>query len=430
MVCAVQSNNNTMALPVQPTGDVRQKAQTAINTQLEQLINNLQEIQNTNNKQNTNTWLDEIKNFIQQNLIILLSSMAGISLLIGGIILSSRNKKTPEINKLVEKNNTVIPENSQETKLEKRIRIAKLACQDGNYGLHCQTMAPLNALRILKAIGDPRGINWNLEKTRRQLEALGKEAFSQNNWLNDGAMNSAGIIKSIVPAIIFQTLQIPFGEYIVVSRKFKTNGLMPDYKLDHNALSQLLTDLNNGKMGTFSYNYKHNTRILDQETGKQSWFGGHMRTVYGFKSGNSYNKFCELMQRKNQINDTEFQNEFNRLLPNIGEILCYEQDNRGENLHHHEISISELVSENGRYKSSDFTIIDGNPKERDITLWTISYAHSQGVLDKILLPNAKIKYQSLRNDEERMNYMLSRALDLGATMPEDDSFNLEYISAT
>jgi hypothetical protein len=356
---------------------------------------------------------DKFVKYIKDHWKEFLVGIAGIGLLIwGGITLSKRPKETKAVD-TDNSSDTNTPSSRTLTK-EERLGLAKQAVENGNHGLHCQTMAPLNALRILKAWGDPRGVDCDLATIKRKLESGGKEALSQSNWLADGAMISAGQIKNMMSSIIFNSLGLPYGEYYVRSQSPSTY----EFAVDHNVLLQLLRDLHAGKVGTFSYVYKR-TRQVTNSDGSSSEYGGHAKTVYGFTPGASYSAFSNLMARKANLAEAKFEGEFNQLLPNLGNIHCYEQDNEGNALHHHDISISELLNSNGHYITADFTIIDGNPKERDITLTALTNCYSEGSFDQILLPDARNKFRSLRTEEAKLKYFLSRAHDLGVPPGED-----------
>ncbi len=376
---------------------------------------------------------DKFVKYIKDHWKEVLVGIAGIGLLIGGgIAMRRRPKETRETKSSNTDNssdtNTPSPKNLT---TEERLGLAKQAVEDGNHGLHCQTMAPLNALRILKAWGDPRAISWDLETTRQKLQSLGKEAFSQHNWLSDGEMIQGNTIKNIVPSIIFRTLGIPYGEYLIKSAEFELNGSTANHKTNYQSLMMLLGDLKEGKLGTFSFSYKY-PRPITLPDGRLQNFGGHMKTVYGFTPGSSYSTFSNLMDRKANLPEADFESEFSQLLPHLGKINCYEQDNRGRELHHHEIPIADLLNLNGRYITADFTIIDGNPKERDITLTALTNCYSEGSFDQILLPDARNKFQGLRTEEAKLKYFLSRVYDLGVPPGEDLSiFNpqTDYIPA-
>jgi hypothetical protein len=371
---------------------------------------------------------DKFVKYIKDHWKEFLVGIAGIGLLIwGGITLSKRPKESGETKSSNTDNSldTNTPSSRTLTK-EERLRLAKQAVQDGNFGLHCQTMAPLNALRILKAWGDPRGVNLDLATIKRKLESGGKEALSQHNWLADGSMISAGETMNMMPSIIFDLLKLPYGEYDVKSQSPSTYK----FTVQHNALLQLLKDLHAGKVGTFSYGYKYPCPIINSN-GRTSEYGGHVRTVYGFSPGSSYSEFSNLMTRKANLPLADFEREFNQLLPQLGKIHCYEQDNSARELHHHDIPISELLDLNGHYLYTKFTIIDGNPKERDITLTALTDSYAKGAFDQVLLPNARNKFRGL-TEEEKLKYFLSRAHDFGVPPGDDLSiFNpqTDYILA-
>lgn len=387
-----------------------------------------------NNSSNDSSQSQGIE-FDAKTLFKILGSVALASLI--GVGIWKANKKTTEnIGSSSASSPATISRNSSSNDtfpipntLEERIALAKQVCEDGNNGMHCQTMAPLNALRILQAWGDPRGASFNLETIRNRLENTEKEAFSRSNWLNDGQMHTGSIIKNIVPQIIFDELEIPFGEYRVVSSEIFSDkpSLTQNYKIHHESLLRLLEELHKGKVGTFSYVYPYSGPLI--EGSETNYFGGHTITVYGFERGSSYEELKTLIAIKDSLDENDFQSQFDQLLPNIGKLYCYEQDNRSERLEHHQLNISDLLNPNGNYRIAEFTIIDGDPKERDVTLHVLADAYSAGEFAAILRPEAKQKFQSLETEEGKMKYFLSRAYDLG--VPESDLLaRADYISAT
>ncbi len=281
-----------------------------------------------------------------------------------------------------------IPSKKQlaEYTLPEKINLAKASVQNGNYGYHCQTVAMLNALRILEASGDSRAKNLSLQEARNIIADTQKEISS--HWRQDGNTPD-GMNMNLAGAIILNQLNIPYGEYAIKERILR-NG-EPDSLFDFDNLYYVLQNLKEGKVGTWSFSYPRNGVI-----------SAHARTVYAFEAGSSYQEFINLMSSNTDTNT--FSEQIQRLLPNIGQLRFYEQDG---NIQHSSVSIHDLMSFDPMsfYKGSRFRIIDGNPPKKDETIGVLQSAHEAGWVHLLLLPPDRRKYLSLRTPQEKKQFL-------------------------